>query len=255
MLAKRIIPCLDIRDGKVVKGVQFQQIKEMGDPVVLAEAYALQGADELVFYDITASIENRFLFIDVLKKVASTLFIPLTVGGGIRSVEDFRLVLQAGADKVSVNSAAITDPQILREAALRYGNQCVVLSVDVAKVGTSYHVFRQGGQVDTGIDALSWIQRGVALGAGEVVVNTIDTDGCQSGYALEFLKQVCETISVPVVASGGAGSLMDFIDLFEKIPTIEAALAASVFHTSALSVEEIKNALANQGIRVRRKGY
>ncbi|MPM42302.1 Imidazole glycerol phosphate synthase subunit HisF [bioreactor metagenome] len=255
MLAKRIIPCLDIRDGKVVKGVQFQQIKEMGDPVVLAEAYALQGADELVFYDITASIENRFLFIDVLKKVASTLFIPLTVGGGIRSVEDFRLVLQAGADKVSVNSAAITDPQILREAALRYGNQCVVLSVDVAKVGTSYHVFRQGGQVDTGIDALSWIQRGVALGAGEVVVNTIDTDGCQSGYALEFLKQVCETISVPVVASGGAGSLMDFIDLFEKIPTIDAALAASVFHTGALSVEEIKNALANQGIRVRRKGY
>lgn len=255
MLAKRIIPCLDIRDGKVVKGVQFQQIKEMGDPVVLAEAYALQGADELVFYDITASIENRFLFIDVLKKVASTLFIPLTVGGGIRSVEDFRLVLQAGADKVSVNSAAITDPQILREAALRYGNQCVVLSVDVAKVGTSYHVFRQGGQVDTGIDALSWIQRGVALGAGEVVVNTIDTDGCQSGYALEFLKQVCETISVPVVASGGAGSLMDFIDLFERIPTIDAALAASVFHTGALSVEEIKNALANQGIRVRRKGY
>lgn len=255
MLAKRIIPCLDIRDGKVVKGVQFQQIKEMGDPVVLAEAYALQGADELVFYDITASIESRFLFIDVLKKVASTLFIPLTVGGGIRSVEDFRLVLQAGADKVSVNSAAITDPQILREAALRYGNQCVVLSVDVAKVGTSYHVFRQGGQVDTGIDALSWIQRGVALGAGEVVVNTIDTDGCQSGYALEFLKQVCETISVPVVASGGAGSLMDFIDLFEKIPTIDAALAASVFHTGALSVEEIKNALANQGIRVRRKGY
>lgn len=255
MLAKRIIPCLDIRDGKVVKGVQFQQIKEMGDPVVLAEAYALQGADELVFYDITASIENRFLFIDVLKKVASTLFIPLTVGGGIRSVEDFRLVLQAGADKVSVNSAAITDPQILRKAALRYGNQCVVLSVDVAKVGTSYHVFRQGGQVDTGIDALSWIQRGVALGAGEVVVNTIDTDGCQSGYALEFLKQVCETISVPVVASGGAGSLMDFIDLFEKIPTIDAALAASVFHTGALSVEEIKNALANQGIRVRRKGY
>lgn len=255
MLAKRIIPCLDIRDGKVVKGVQFQQIKEMGDPVVLAEAYALQGADELVFYDITASIENRFLFIDVLKKVASTLFIPLTVGGGIRSVEDFRLVLQAGADKVSVNSAAITDPQILREAALRYGNQCVVLSVDVAKVGTSYHVFRQGGQVDTGIDALNWIQHGVALGAGEVVVNTIDTDGCQSGYALEFLKQVCETISVPVVASGGAGSLMDFIDLFEKIPTIDAALAASVFHIGALSVEEIKNALANQGIRVRRKGY
>lgn len=255
MLAKRIIPCLDIRNGKVVKGIQFQQIKEMGDPVVLAEAYALQGADELVFYDITASIENRFLFIDVLKKVASTLFIPLTVGGGIRSVEDFRLVLQAGADKVSVNSAAITDPQILRKAALRYGNQCVVLSVDVAKVGTSYHVFRQGGQVDTGIDALSWIQRGVALGAGEVVVNTIDTDGCQSGYALEFLKQVCETISVPVVASGGAGSLMDFIDLFEKIPTIDAALAASVFHIGALSVEEIKNALANQGIRVRRKGY
>ena len=253
MLAKRIIPCLDIKDGKVVKGVQFQGLREVGDPVALALFYGESGADELVFYDITASVENRSLFIDLLRQVASTLFIPLTVGGGIKSLEDFKRVLEAGADKVSVNSGALARPALIQEAALRYGNQCVVLSVDVGQVGDAFHIFTKGGQVDTGILALPWIREGVALGAGEVVVNTIDTDGCQKGYQIDFLKQVCAVVNVPVVASGGAGSVDDFVKLFQEIPTMSGALAASVFHLGRVSIEQVKETLANQGFLVRRK--
>jgi len=253
MLAKRIIPCLDIKDGKVVKGVQFQGLREVGDPAALALVYGECGADELVFYDITASVENRSLFTDVLRQVASTLFIPLTVGGGIKSLEDFKRVLEAGADKVSINSGALARPALIQEAALRYGNQCVVLSVDVGQVGDTFHIFTKGGQVDTGVLALPWIEEGVALGAGEVVVNTIDTDGCQKGYQIDFLKQVCAAVHVPVVASGGAGSVDDFVKLFQEIPTMSGALAASVFHMGIVSIEQVKEKLTNQGFLVRRK--
>jgi len=253
MLAKRIIPCLDIKDGKVVKGVQFMGLQEVGDPVALAKFYGENGADELVFYDITASMENRGLFLDLLRQVASTLFIPLTVGGGIQRLQDFQRVLEAGADKVSVNSGALKDPALIREAAERYGNQCVVLSVDVGRVGDSFHVFTKGGQVDTGRVALPWIIEGVGLGAGEVVVNTIDTDGCQTGYQIDFLKQVCCAVNVPVIASGGAGSVEDFVRLFQEIPPMSGALAASVFHKGLVRIEQVKDALAGQGILVRRK--
>lgn len=253
MLAKRIIPCLDIKDGKVVKGVQFRGLQDIGDPVALAEFYGEQGADELVFYDITASVENRGLFLGLLRQVAATLFIPLTVGGGIQRLQDFQRVLEAGADKVSVNSGALKNPALIREAAERYGNQCVVLSVDVGQVGDAFHVFTKGGQVDTGRLALPWILEGVGSGAGEVVVNTIDTDGCQKGYHIEFLKQVCAAVPVPVIASGGAGSVDDFVNLFQEIPVMSGALAASVFHRGLVEIEQVKNALASQAILVRRK--
>ena len=252
MITKRIIPCLDVKDGKVVKGVNFAGLRDVASPVELAQKYSEKGADELVFYDITASAEGRTLFTDVLKEVARTVFIPLTVGGGIREVRDFERVLSCGADKVSVNSGAITNPALIGEAAKKYGNQCVVLSVDIKRVNGEFHVFAKGGREDTGLNAIEWIKRGVNDGAGEVVVNSMDTDGVKKGFDIELLKQVCEVINVPVIASGGAGSEMDFVELFRQIPDIDAGLAASVFHFGGIEIADLKNTLAKNGVNVRR---
>ena len=230
MITKRIIPCLDVKDGRVVKGVNFLGLRDVSSPVDLAAYYSDSGADELVFYDITASAEGRKLFTDILREVASTIFIPLTVGGGISSLEDFDRVLKCGADKVSVNSGAIRDPELVRRAARRYGDQCVVLSVDVKRMDGEFRVFARGGRDDTGIEAISWIRKCVDMGAGEVVVNSIDTDGVKGGFDLEMLQAVCESVSVPVIASGGAGCAEDFTELFRKVPDVGAGLAASIFH-------------------------
>lgn len=253
MITKRIIPCLDVRDGRVVKGVNFQGLEDVSSPVDLGRYYSEHGADELVFYDITASAEKRKLFTDILREVASTIFIPLTVGGGINTLEDFDRVLKCGADKVSVNSGAIKDPSIIGEAARLYGNQCVVLSVDVKRVNGEYRVFARGGREDTGLDAIEWIKKGEADGAGEIVVNSIDTDGVKKGFDIEMLKAVEAVVSVPVIASGGAGSIADFIELFRQIPDIDAGLAASIFHFGEVSISQLKDRLAEAGINVRRQ--
>ena len=226
MITKRIIPCLDVKNGRVVKGVKFEGLSDVSSPVELGKYYSENGADELVFYDITASFEERQLFTDILKEVASTIFIPLTVGGGINTIEDFDRVLKCGADKVSVNSGAIRNPALIGEAAKKYGDQCVVLSVDVKRVDGAYHVFAKGGRADPGLDAIEWFYRGEAAGAGEIVVNSFDTDGVKEGFDIEMLKAVNEAVSVPVIASGGAGCIQDFIDLFREIPDIDAGLAA-----------------------------
>lgn len=252
MITKRIIPCLDVRDGRVVKGVNFEGLRDISSPVDLGKYYSSHGADELVFYDITASSEGRRLFTDILREVAENIFIPLTVGGGINGVEDFDRVLKCGADKVSVNSGAIRNPDLIRSAAKRYGNQCVVLSVDIKRVDGVFCVFSKGGRENTGWDALEWIRRGVDLGAGEIVVNSIDTDGVKKGFDLELLEAVCSQVSVPVVASGGAGSIEDFAELFHKIPGVDAGLAASIFHFGSVKIPELKEELARQGIPVRR---
>ena len=251
MLAKRIIPCLDVRDGRVVKGTNFKSLKDVSDPVSLAKYYSSCGADELVFYDITASNENRNIFTGILKETAAGVFIPLTVGGGIRTLADFERVLTAGADKVSVNSGAITNPAIIKEAAKRYGDQCVVLSVDVKRVGGEFRVFKNGGRIDTGIEALSWIKSGVDDGAGEVVVNSIDTDGVKQGFDIELLALVDKLVKVPVIASGGAGCIEDFTDLFTKIPGISAGLAASIFHYGEVEIAQLKKTLLQNGVNVR----
>ncbi len=250
MITKRIIPCLDVKDGRVVKGVNFLGLRDVSSPVDLAAYYSDSGADELVFYDITASAEGRKLFTDILREVASTIFIPLTVGGGISSLEDFDRVLKCGADKVSVNSGAIRDPELVRRAARRYGDQCVVLSVDVKRMDGEFRVFARGGRDDTGIEAISWIRKCVDMGAGEVVVNSIDTDGVKGGFDLEMLQAVCESVSVPVIASGGAGEARDFAPAIRA--GADAVLAASVFHTGHLTIGEVKDALAADGIEVRR---
>ena len=251
MITKRIIPCLDVKDGRVVKGVNFLGLRDVSDPVALAAMYSEAGADELVFYDITASAEGRKLFTDILKRAAERIFIPLTVGGGISTVEDFDRVLKCGADKVSVNSGAIRNPSVISEAAEKYGNQCVVLSVDAKRVEGSYHVFMNGGRVDTGIDALQWIKEGVERGAGEVVLNSIDTDGVKQGFDLEMLKAVNALVRVPVIASGGAGSAADFVKLFREIPDISAGLAASIFHFGEVKIDALKETLHQEGIPVR----
>ena len=251
MITKRIIPCLDVRDGRVVKGVNFEGLRDVSSPVALAEYYTENGADELVFYDITASAEARGIFTDILRETASKVFIPLTVGGGISSLEDFDRVLKAGADKVSVNSGAIRDPELIGRAAKRYGSQCVVLSVDVKRVGSEFRVFARGGRDDTGLEALGWIERGVAAGAGEVVVNSIDTDGVKGGFDLEMLEAVCGRVNVPVVASGGAGCVADFVTLFERVPRVSAGLAASIFHFGEVAIPDLKRELAANGINVR----
>lgn len=251
MITKRIIPCLDVKDGRVVKGVNFEGLKDVNSPVELGKYYSDCGADELVFYDITASFEGRKLFTDILTKVASEIFIPLTVGGGINTVDDFERVLKCGADKVSVNSGAIKNPDLISEAAQKYGNQCVVLSVDAKRVDGSYHVFLNGGRVDTGMDALRWIKDGVSRGAGEVVLNSIDTDGVRQGFDLEMLKAVNALVQVPVIASGGAGSIQDFVDLFNEIPDISAGLAASIFHFGEVSIGDLKKRLKEENIPVR----
>ena len=252
MVTKRIIPCLDIRNGRVVKGVNFKGVQDVEDPVALARRYNDAGADELVFYDITASSEGRRLFTDVLRRVASTIFIPLTVGGGINTLEDFERVLTSGADKVSVNSGAIRSPQLIEDAARRYGDQCVVLSVDAKRVSGSYHVFAKGGREDTGMDALDWIRRGVSMGAGEIVLNSIDTDGVKQGFDLEMLDAVCSIVDVPVIASGGAGCMQDFVTLFRTLPKVDAGLAASIFHFGEVKISDLKDELARNGINVRR---
>ena len=251
MLTKRIIPCLDVKDGRVVKGVNFKSLSDISSPVELGKFYSENGADELVFYDITASAEGRKLFSDILKEVASNIFIPLTVGGGINSLEDFDRVLKCGADKVSVNSGAIKNPDILEKAAKLYGSQCVVLSVDIKRVDGVFTVFSRGGRDNTGMDALEWIKRGVNLGAGEIVVNSIDTDGVKKGFDLELLDKVCSIVNVPVIASGGAGSMDDFTKLFKEVPKISAGLAASVFHFGEIAIPELKRELKRNDIEVR----
>ncbi len=251
MITKRIIPCLDVKDGKVVKGVNFERLKEVASPADLARFYSACGADELVFYDITASAEGRRLFTDVLKEVAKTVFIPLTVGGGIREVSDFERVLSCGADKVSVNSGAIANPKLIGDAAKKYGNQCVVISADIKRVNGEFHVFAKGGREDTGMDAVPWIARCVREGAGEVVVNSMDTDGVKNGFDLELLDKVCRAVDVPVIASGGAGKQSDFVRLFKEIPDVSAGLAASVFHFGEIAIPELKKTLKENGINVR----
>lgn len=251
MITKRIIPCLDVKDGRVVKGVNFQGLSDVNSPVELAEYYTKNGADEMVFYDITASAEGRKLFTEVLTEVASKVFIPLTVGGGINSLEDFDRVLKCGADKVSVNSGAIRNPELIRQAAEKYGNQCVVLSVDAARVDGTYLVFAKGGRENTGMDAVEWIREGVERGAGEVVLNSIDTDGVKQGFDLPMLKAVCEVVDVPVIASGGAGCTQDFVTLFQEIPTVSAGLAASIFHFGEVAIPDLKKELKQNDISVR----
>ena len=251
MITKRIIPCLDVKDGRVVKGVNFLGLADVSSPVKLAKYYSESGADELVFYDITASSEGRALFTDILTEVASTIFIPLTVGGGINTVEDFDRVLKCGADKVSVNSGAIRNPSLITEAAKRYGNQCVVISADVKRVDGVFRVFAKGGREMTDLEAISWIKRCVDMGAGEVVVNSIDTDGVKGGFDIELLRRVTEAVNVPVIASGGAGSVSHFVDLFKEIPEIDAGLAASVFHFGEIEIKDLKKELKENGITVR----
>ena len=251
MITKRIIPCLDVKNGRVVKGVNFEGVRDVSSPVELAKYYSDNGADELVFYDITASVEGRALFTDILREVASTIFIPLTVGGGINTLDDFDRVLKCGADKVSVNSGAIRNPSLVYEAAQRYGDQCVVLSVDVKRVAGEFRVFAKGGREDTGMEAIEWIKRCVGSGAGEVVVNSIDTDGVKRGFDIDMLRAVCEAVNVPVIASGGAGCVQDFIDLFREVPDIDAGLAASVFHFGEIAIPDLKRTLTSENINMR----
>jgi len=251
MITKRIIPCLDVKDGRVVKGVNFQGLNDVSSPVSLAEYYSSAGADELVFYDITASSDGRKLFTDILRETASRVFIPLTVGGGINTVEDFDRVLKCGADKVSVNSGAIRDPELIPKAAKRYGDQCVVLSVDIKRVDGVFRVFARGGRENTGMEAISWIKRCVENGAGEVVVNSIDTDGVRGGFDLDLLDAVCNAVSVPVIASGGAGCIDHFIRLFQALPKVDAGLAASIFHFGEVKISDLKQQMAAQGIPTR----
>ncbi len=251
MITKRIIPCLDVRDGRVVKGVNFENLGDVASPVDMAKKYTASGADELVFYDITASAEGRRLFTDILTETARNVFIPLTVGGGINTVDDFDRVLKCGADKVSVNSGAIKNPDVIRQAAKLYGDQCVVLSCDIKRVDGEFRVFARGGRDDTGMEAISWIKRCVGLGAGEVVVNSIDTDGVKTGFDIPLLQEVCDAVSVPVIASGGAGSIEHFIELFKAVPTIDAGLAASIFHFGEVEIKVLKERMAAEGIPAR----
>ena len=251
MITKRIIPCLDVKNGRVVKGINFEGLHDVSSPIELAEYYTKSGADELVFYDITASAEGRGLFTDILRETASRVFIPLTVGGGINTLDDFDRVLKCGADKVSVNSGAIRDPDLIRQAALRYGSQCVVLSADVKRVDGQFRVFGRGGRDDTGMEAIAWIKKCVDLGAGEIVVNSIDTDGVKGGFDLEMLEAVCNAVSVPVIASGGAGKVEDFTRLFQTLPGVDAGLAASVFHFGHIAIPDLKAELCKNGILVR----
>ena len=251
MITKRIIPCLDVKNGRVVKGVNFEGLSDVSSPVELAKYYSANGADELVFYNITASAEGRALFTDILTETAKSVFIPLTVGGGINTLADFDRVLKCGADKVSVNSGAIRNPSLIYEAAKRYGDQCVVLSADVKRVDGVFRVFAKGGRENTGMEAIEWIRRGVDFGAGEIVLNSIDTDGVKGGFDLEMLKAVTSAVSVPVIASGGAGCIEHFITLFNTLPRVDAGLAASIFHFGEVSIRDLKEKMAEAGIPAR----
>lgn len=250
MITKRIIPCLDVRNGRVVKGMNFEGIQDVADPVEMARFYNVEGADELVFYDITASVEERGLFTDILTKVASEIFIPLTVGGGINTLDDFDRVLKCGADKVSVNSGAIRNPGLIEQAAKKYGDQCVVLSMDIKRVDGSFKIFAKGGRENTGIDAMEWVVNGVNSGAGELVVNSIDTDGVKGGFDLELLDEIASRVNVPIIASGGAGKMEDFSELFRH-RGIDAGLAASIFHYKEIKIRDLKEYLRSEGIEVR----
>lgn len=251
MLTKRIIPCLDVRNGRVVKGTQFTDIRDVEDPVILAQFYAQAGADELVFYDITASSDDRDIFLDIVRKTADTIDIPFTIGGGIRSLDDFDRLMKAGADKVSINSAAVKDPQLIKEAALRYGSQCVVLSMDIKRNKTSgWDVYVKGGRENTGMDAVEWAKQAVALGAGEIVLNCIDTDGVKDGYALDITREISECVRVPVIASGGAGTMEHFYEVL-TMGKADAALSASIFHFKEIEIRELKKFLRNKGVEVR----
>lgn len=252
MITKRIIPCLDVKNGRVVKGVNFEGLNDVSDPFSLAQYYSDNGADELVFYDITASFEGRQLFTEILSEVASKIFIPLTVGGGINTLEDFDRVLKCGADKVSVNSGAIKNPGLVESAAKKYGDQCVVLSADIKRVDGKFTVFSKGGRENTGMEAIEWIKRCVGNGAGEVVVNSIDTDGVKQGFDLEMLDAVCNAVKVPVIASGGAGNVDHFTELFKKVPRVSAGLAASIFHFGEVKISDLKTVLASNNITVRK---
>jgi len=251
MITKRIIPCLDVRDGKVVKGIKFEGVKDVENPVKLAKIYNEMGADELVFYDITATNEGRALFTDIVEQVANEVFIPLTVGGGINTLGDFDRVLKAGADKVSVNSGAIKNPDLIKQAALKYGSQCVVLSIDVKRVDGIFKVFLNGGRKETELKAIEWVKKGCQLGAGEIVVNSIDMDGVKGGFDLELLEAISNVVDVPVIASGGAGKMEDFKILFENLPKVDAGLAASIFHFGEVKIPDLKNYLRDCGIEVR----
>ena len=251
MITKRIIPCLDVRNGRVVKGVNFEGLQDVSSPVSLAKYYSENGADELVFYDITASSDGRKLFTDILRETAKNVFIPLTVGGGINTLEDFDRVLKCGADKVSVNSGAIRNPQLIYDAAKRYGDQCVVLSADIKRVDGVFRVFAKGGRENTGMEAIEWIRRCTDLGAGEIVVNSIDTDGVKGGFDLPMLEAVCNAVSVPVIASGGAGKIEDFVTLFHALPKVDAGLAASIFHFGEVKIPELKARMAQENIPTR----
>jgi len=251
MKPKRIIPCLDIKDGRVVKGVRFQGLRDVSSPAELGKLYNESGADELVFYDITASVEGRKIFTDILRQVAEHVTIPFMVGGGIGSLEDIENVMRCGADKVSINSGALKDPELIGAAARKYGSRCVALAIDARRVGGAFHVFARGGREDTGLDAVEWLKRGEDSGAGELVVNSIDTDGVKGGFDLPMLEAVCNAVSVPIIASGGAGSIDDFIKLFKALPQIDAGLAASVFHYGEVKIPDLKRALQENGIEVR----
>lgn len=251
MITKRVIPCLDVRNGRVVKGINFEGLRDVDSPVALAEYYTRAGADELVFYDITASADGRKLFTDILRETASRVFIPLTVGGGINTVEDFDRVLKCGADKVSVNSGALRNPSLIDEAARKYGSQCVVISADVKRVDGVFRVFARGNRDNTGREGISWIRECVDRGAGEVVLNSIDTDGVKNGFDLEMLEKVCDAVNVPVIASGGAGCIADFITLFNTLPKVDAGLAASIFHFGEVKIRDLKEEMAKAGIPTR----
>ena len=255
MFTKRIIPCLDVHDGRVVKGVNFVNLRDAGDPVEIAKAYDKAGADELVFLDITASSDNRATVVDMVRKVAEQVFIPFTVGGGIRSVEDFKMLLREGADKISINSSAIDNPQLIQDAALKFGSQCVVVAIDAKRRadGSGWNIYKNGGRIDVGIDAILWAKQVVDLGAGEILLTSMDCDGTKAGYDIELTKAISEAVSVPVIASGGAGTKEHFYDALTA-GGADAVLAASLFHFKELEIKELKQYLQERGIAVRNGG-
>ena len=253
MFTKRIIPCLDVNDGRVVKGVNFVDLKDAGDPVEIAKAYDKAGADELVFLDITASSDARETVVDMVRKVAECVFIPFTVGGGIRTVDDFRALLREGADKISINSSAINNPQLIRDAADKFGSQCVVVAIDAKRRedGSGWNIYKNGGRIDMGIDAVEWAQKVESLGAGEILLTSMDSDGTKAGYDLELTRKIAESVSIPVIASGGAGTMEHFYDALTA-GKADAALAASLFHYKEMEIMDLKNYLADRGVSVRR---